>query len=252
LQIIEKNTRSVAYSLGFPIDVKRGDPDYPALLLAQSYLGQHRMGGRLYQRIREVRGINYGDYAYIEYFPRGMFLMEPEQNLARRSQIFQIWIRPAEPPQAAFTLRLAMFELNRLVKEGLSQDEFDRSREFLSKYVNVLTKTKRAELGYAIDTLYYGISDYNSYIRTALAKLTREQVNAAIRKHLRADRIQMVAVARDADALKKQLLGAGPSPIPYGTPKPAAILEEDKQVESFDIGLRAEDVEILPVEKVFE
>ncbi|HSP68108.1 MAG TPA: insulinase family protein, partial [Bryobacteraceae bacterium] len=30
--IVEKNTRSVAYSFGFPIDVKRGDPDYPALL----------------------------------------------------------------------------------------------------------------------------------------------------------------------------------------------------------------------------
>ena len=68
--IVEKNTRSVAYSLGFPIDVKRGDPDYPALLLMQSYLGPHRMsGGRLFQRIREIRGINYGDYAYIEYFP---------------------------------------------------------------------------------------------------------------------------------------------------------------------------------------
>ena len=36
--IVEKNTRSVAYSLGFPIDVKRGDPDYPALLVMQSYL----------------------------------------------------------------------------------------------------------------------------------------------------------------------------------------------------------------------
>jgi zinc protease len=252
LQIIEKNTRSVAYSLGYPIDVKRGDPDYPALLLAQSYLGQHRMSGRLYDRIREVRGINYGDYAYIEYFPRGMFALEPEQNIARRSQIFQIWIRPAEPPQAAFTLRLAVYELNRLVKEGLTEDEFERSRQFLSKYVNVLTKTKRAELGYAIDSLYYGIPDYNTYIRTTLSKLTREQVNAAIRKHLRADRLQIVAVARDAADLKKQLIGAGPSPIPYTTPKPAAILEEDKQVERFDIGLRPEDVEIVPADQILE
>ena len=48
--IVEKNTRSVAYSLGFPIDVKRGDPDYPALLVMQAYLGPHRLsGGRLYQ-----------------------------------------------------------------------------------------------------------------------------------------------------------------------------------------------------------
>jgi len=140
--IVEKNTRSVAYSMGFPIDVKRGDPDYPALLLMQSYFGPHRMsGGRLFQRIREIRGINYGDYAYIEYFPRGMFLMDPSPNLARRSQIFQIWIRPVEPPAAAFTLRLAAYELDKLVKDGIPVDDFDRTKEFLGKYVNLLTKT---------------------------------------------------------------------------------------------------------------
>jgi zinc protease len=250
--IVEKNTRSVAYSFGFPIDVKRGDPDYPALLVAQSYLGQHRLNGRLFDRIREIRGINYGDYAYIEYFPRGGQLLEPPPNLARNNQAFQIWIRPAEPPQAAFTLRLAFYELNKLIKEGISQADFDRTKEFLPKYVNVLTKTKRAELGYAIDSLYYGIPNYNAYIKEALAKLTREQVNAAIRKHIRADRLQIVAVSANAEDLKKQIVGAGPSTIQYNTPKPADILAEDKIAGAFDIGLRPQDVTIVRVEKVFE
>src|SRR5712691_4575196 len=35
--LIDKNTRSVAISLGTTLDVKRGDADYPALLVAQSY-----------------------------------------------------------------------------------------------------------------------------------------------------------------------------------------------------------------------
>ncbi|MEO8129745.1 MAG: insulinase family protein, partial [Bryobacteraceae bacterium] len=125
--MVEKNTRSVAYSIGFPITVKRGDPDFPALLVAQSYLGQHRnSGGLLYNHMREARGLNYGDYAYIEYFPNGMFLSEPEPNLARRQQIFQIWIRPVEPATAHFTLRLAMFEFDRFLKEGLSEESFQR------------------------------------------------------------------------------------------------------------------------------
>jgi zinc protease len=251
--IVEKNTRSVAYSFGFPIDVKRGDPDYPALLLMQSYLGPHRMsGGRLFQRIREIRGINYGDYAYIEYFPRGMNLMEPSPNLARRSQIFQIWIRPVEPPQAAFTLRLAFFELNKLIKDGIPVDDFNRTKEFLTKYVNVLTKTKNAELGYAIDSMVYGIPDYNSYIKSAIAKLTVEQVNAAIRKHLRADRIQIVAVSANAEQVKQQLVGSGPTPIQYNSAKPAEIMTEDKLVEKLDLGLRPADIQIIPVAKVFE
>lgn len=251
--LVEKNTRSVAYSFGFPIDVKRGDPDYPALLLMQSYLGPHRMsGGRLFQRIREIRGINYGDYAYIEYFPRGMNLMEPSPNLARRSQIFQIWIRPVEPPSAAFALRLAFFELGKLIKDGISAEDFNRTREFMGKYVNVLTKTKNAELGYAIDSLYYGIPDYNSYIKNGIAKLTLEQVNTAIRKHLRADRIQIVAVSANAGQLKQQLTGSGPTPIQYNSAKPADILAEDKLVEKLDLGLRPADIQIVPVATVFE
>jgi zinc protease len=251
--IVEKNTRSVAYSFGFPIDVRRGDPDYAALLVMQSYFGQHRdSGGRLFQRIRGIRGINYGDYAYIEYFPRGEQVLEPPPNVARSSQAFQIWIRPAEPPQAAFALRLAVFELNKLVKDGIPQEDFDHTKEFLSKYVNVLTKTKRAELAYAIDSLYYGIPNYNTYIKSALAKLTREQVNAAIRKHLRVDRMQIVAVSANAEDLKRQITGAGPSTIEYNSPKPADVLAEDKMVGAFDIGLRPEDVEIVAVDKVFE
>src|SRR5581483_5055402 len=73
LTIVDKDTRSVAYSLGYPIDITRASADYVPLLLAASYLGQHReSGGVLYDQMREKRGLNYGDYAYIEYFPRGM------------------------------------------------------------------------------------------------------------------------------------------------------------------------------------
>lgn len=251
--IVEKNTRSIAYSFGFPLNVKRGDPDYPALLLMQSYFGPHRMsGGVLFQRIREIRGINYGDYVYIEYFPRGMFGFQPAPNLARQSQIFQIWIRPVEPPTASFTLRLAMYELSKLIKDGIPAEDFDRVKQFLNKYLNVLTSTKDAELGYAIDSLYYGIPDYLTYVKSAIAKLTREQVNEAIRKHLRTERIQFVAIAGDAAGLKKELLSSELATINYTSPPPEAILEEDKTVGKWPLGLREEDIKIVPLEQVFQ
>ena len=250
ITIVEKQTRSVAYSIRYPIDVRRGDPDYPALLLAQSYLGQHRnSGGRLYSRIRQERGLNYGDYAYIEYFPRGMFQFEPSPNLARGSQIFQIWIRPVEPPTAVFTLRLALYELDRLVNDGLSQEDFQRTRSFLTKYVNLLTRTKSAELGYAIDSRYYGIPEYNGYLKAALAKLTRDQVNQAIRRHLRPDRLEIVAVSANAEELKKKIESGAPSPMTYNSPKRQEILDEDKAVEKWPLKAR---ITIVPVEKVFE
>jgi len=251
--LIEKDTRSVAWSFGYPIDVKRGDPDYAALLVAQSYLGQHReSGGRLFTRLREARGLNYGDYAYIEYFPRGMNRMEPEPNLARQQQIFQIWIRPVEPPDAGFALRAALFELNKLVKNGIAPADFETSRGFLSKFVNVLTKSKSAELGYAIDSLYYGIPEYNQYLKTSLAKLTADDVNTAVRRHLRVDDIEIVGVAKDAAKLGALLTGDAPTPIHYNSPKPQDVLDEDKIIERWPLHLRAEDVRVVPVGTVFE
>src|SRR5215472_2430279 len=140
-------------------------------------------GGVLYDEMRERRGLNYGDYAYIEHFPLGMYFMEPPPNVARRQQIFQIWIRPVEPSNAVFALRLALFELDKLIKNGIPEDGFERTREFLSKHANVLTRTRSAELGYAIYGIWYGSPTYTEQLKSALAKLTREDVNRVVRQH---------------------------------------------------------------------
>ncbi|MBL8226932.1 MAG: insulinase family protein [Bryobacterales bacterium] len=253
LLMVEKQTRSVAISLGFPIEVRRGHPDYPALLVAQSYLGQHRNSGvRLYDRLREIRGLNYGDYAYIEYFPRGMYQFEPDPNLARQQQIFQVWIRPVQPETAHFALRLAMFELEKFHRDGLSQEDFEKTRGFLSKYVNLLTKTKRAELGYAIDSKFYGIPDYNSYLKTALAKLTRDEVNRAIRKHLPMDNLKIAMIAEGCEKLKEAIVSDAVSTMTYNSPKPKDVLEEDKIVEKLPLRIKATNVRILKADTVFE
>ncbi|HEX8291735.1 MAG TPA: pitrilysin family protein, partial [Pyrinomonadaceae bacterium] len=70
VEIIQRETRATAISMGVPIAVNRSHKDWPALALVASYLGQHRSSvSHLYQRLREARGLNYGDYAYVEYFP---------------------------------------------------------------------------------------------------------------------------------------------------------------------------------------
>ncbi|HVO49678.1 MAG TPA: insulinase family protein, partial [Thermoanaerobaculia bacterium] len=78
VEIVAKETRATAISFGFPIDVTRSSADFAALSVARSWLGEHRAtSSHLFQRIREMRGMNYGDYAYIEAFPGGMFRMLP-------------------------------------------------------------------------------------------------------------------------------------------------------------------------------
>jgi zinc protease len=250
--IVEKDTRSVAISLGFPIPVTRAKPDYAALLLAASYFGQHRMsGGVLYNELREKRGLNYGDYAYIEYFPQGMYLMEPSPNLARHSQIFQIWIRPVEPSNAKFALRMALYQLDRLIREGIPAEAFERTRDFLTRYVNFLTRTQRAELGYAIDSVWYATSTYAESVKSALSKLTVSSVNRAIKSNLRTSRVVIAIVAKDAQEIKQQLASDDSSPMTYNSPKPEELTEVDRAVEKWPLNLRAEDIKIVPVGDVF-
>src|SRR5919205_3747066 len=239
IEIIKRETRATAISMGFPIPVNRSHKDWPALALVASYLGQHRSSvSHLYQRLREARGLNYGDYAYIEYFPRGMFQFEPDPNLARSSQIFQIWIRPVEPQNGLFALRAALFEYDKLVREGMPQKDFEDIRNFLTKYANVLTATQDARLGYALDSRYYGTPDFSAYVRDRLSKLTLADVNRAIRQYLKTDRMRVVVVTKDAEALRDAIVQGAPSPIKYNSPKPQEILEEDKVIEAYKIDVR--------------
>ena len=253
LEIVTRDTRSTAISLGFPIEVNRSSRDWPSLALAASYFGQHRSSNSyLYQRLREARGLNYGDYAYVEYFPRGMFLMTPDPNLARQQQIFQIWIRPVEAENSMFALRAALFEHDKLVRDGISQEAFDSTREFLTKFANVLTQTQSARLGYALDSRYYGIPDYAEYIKTELSKLKLADVNAAIRRHLKSDRMRIVMVTKDAEALRGAIVKNTASPITYNSPKPKEITDEDKLIEFYKVNVKPEDIKIAPVGQVFQ
>ncbi len=250
--IIKKETRATAISLGFPIGVTRSDEEWIALDVVRSFLGQHRnSSAHLFQRIREVRGMNYGDYAYIEYFPRGMFQFTPDPNLKRRQQIFQIWIRPVEPPNSHFALRIALYELERLVRDGLTREQFEETRKFLLKNTALVVKTLSEVLGYALDAKAYGYDDFVSYVRKGLENLTVEEVNRVMRKHLQADNVRIVIITKEAESLRDAIAADTLSPITYNAEKPQEVLDEDKVIESLKLRIPAANIKIVPSDQVF-
>ena len=252
LYLVEKAARGVAISLGFPIAATRGHADYVALLLASSALGQHRMSsGRLFTRMRQLRGLNYGDYAYIEHFPGGMYTLEPLPNVARSRQIFQLWVRPVDREHAHFALRLALHELEQFVTNGLTQEEFARAQSFLSKYVNLLLKTKAAELGYAVDSEFYGTVPYPEYVRAGVRGLTLEDVNAAVRRHLRWEQVKVVMVGEGMAELRESILANVESPMTYNSEKADEILREDEAVMRREIRVAPRDAVVVGVDEMF-
>jgi zinc protease len=251
VEIIRKETRATAISMGHPLPVTRNSADFAALNVARAWLGEHRASsGRLYDRIREVRGLNYGDYAYIEFFNRPGFQFFPSPNIARRSQLFEIWIRPVVPENAQMSMRIALYELQKLIDNGLSQQDFDNTRDYLMKNVYLLTSNQNQRLGYALDSWWFGMGDYVETMRGAYAKLTRDDVNRAVKKYLSAKNLHVVIVTKDADGLRQTLLADGPSSIQYDAPKPE-LAEEDKTIGAYKLNLKPENVRIVSVDEVF-
>ena len=251
--LVQKETPAVAVSFGFPIELRRGDPDWVALWLVRSYFGEHRnSNSHLYKRIRETRGMNYGDYAYIEYFPRGMFQFHPDTNLARQQQIFQVWLRPLrDNNDAHFATRTAMFELDKLVSNGMSESDFETTRAYLSKFVSLLMDGQSRQLGYAVDSQFYRIGNFADYVREGLNKLTLDDVNRVIKANLSTDNVQYVFVSKDTKDLRDRLLSNRASPMSYDADKPQKLLDEDKLISKISLGLSKDKVKIVNSNDVF-
>lgn len=250
--LIEKETPSTAMSLGFPISVLRGDRDFMALWLFRSWFGEHRnSSSHLYQVIREARGLNYGDYAYIEYFPNGWRYRFPPPNFARRQQLFEIWIRPVPNETAHFVLRAVLRELQKVVDQGMSKEDFERTKRFLKKYYRNYAQTTEAQLGYRLDDRFYGTKDFLKAFPKALDRLTLEEVNLAIRRHLQYKNIKIVMITENAEQLKEALVKDLPSPITYKTPKPPEILAEDQEIAKYSLSIPEQNVTILKAEDMF-
>lgn len=251
--IVEKECDATAISFGFPISVVRGDEDFYALALFNSWFGEHRnSSSHLYQVIREARGMNYGDYSYIEIFPNGGRRQMPAPNNARRQQLFEVWIRPVRHAHRHFALRAAMRELQLVIDNGLTEEQFALTKNFLDKYALQYAKTTSDRLGYAVDSKFYGIKgDYIELFRRKIEALTREEVNDAIRRHLRTDRVKFGVVTSDAEAFRTALVNNTASPVTYDTPKPPEVLEEDKTISTYALPFTEKNIRIVAVDEMF-
>ena len=152
--LVEKNADSTAISIGMPWTLSRKDPDWPAMSVARSAFGEHRQtNGRLMQRLREMRGLNYGDYAYIEHFRQeGGDAATAQTGRARQQQEFTIWLRPIRDDNRLFALRAALYELARtLGDEPFSAQEVEQTKGFLDGYILLFDQTDARKLGYALE-----------------------------------------------------------------------------------------------------
>lgn len=260
--LVEKDTDSSPVSFGFPIDLLRSDADFYAMMVFNASTGEHRNPhGRLFQVIRNARGLNYGDYTYIEAFPRASSAQVPPVNVGRRSQVFEVWLRPVagENPdlqhaRTLFALRAAMRELGLVLDGGLSPERFESTREFLRHYSRNYGRTLNRRLAYRVDDAFYGMEDpgFLASMAPGLDVLTPEDVRDAVRRRIQIRNLWIVTITRDAAGFREKLVSGIATPIEYSGPQAVQVLEEDKQIAVVPIPVREEDIKIIGIDDVFE
>ena len=245
-----------AISAGFPMNINRSSDDFPALMVANSWLGEHRKSySRLYQKIREARSMNYGDYTYVEWYEGGGGNMLPPAGTPRSLNYFSIWLRPVQTAKglkgqypelidlkvghAPFAMRMALHELNQMINQGMSQEDFEKTRDFLRSYSKLYVEGMGKKLGYAMDSKFYGRTDWIKELDGLLAKLTREQVNAAIKKYWQTNNMEWVIITDESEVepLVKVFKEGMPAPIAYSNGLKASlspeILSEDEIINVY-------------------
>jgi zinc protease len=251
--LVDKPSLGNAISLGHPITVTRSDDDFYPLAVAASYLGEHRtFNGVLMLNMRQKRGLNYGDYAYVENFIQQGQSTFPLPNIPRRRQHFEIWLRPVPPASAGFAIRQAIFETDRLIREGIPEAGFEATRIFLHNYINLWTQDSSRRLGYAIDALLYG-KDVIAELKARLPKMTKADVDRAVRAQLSTANLAVAVVGDKVRQLATALATGKPTPILYDTKDtPADVLAEDERIAAYPLPVSPANIKIVSANVLFE
>lgn len=266
LIITQPNAIATGVHFGFPIDVRRGDPDYWPLFVGNVFLGLHRDDfGRLYQEIRSQRGYNYGDYSYVEYYAGRPYFLFPPPTTPRNRQYFSIWIRPVSHQYTHFVTKAATAELDRFIREGLTPEQVAatkvKTRTLYLKYAD----SKSRQLGYRLDDLFYGTGN-RGYLLDMLKnidKVTTEQVNAAIKKHLQMANMKYIIVTNEVEGAKLADDIANNKNVQSKTleeyhitepltPDQQAMLAQDKQWAAYPLNIPQTNIKVVKAEEMFE
>lgn len=246
---------------GAPLAITRANDDFAALMIANSWMGEHRKSySRLYQKIRETRSMNYGDYSYIEWYSQGGRYQLPPSGVPRASNYWSIWIRPVQIasqlkeqyPELAdikvghahFALRMAIREFDQLINSGMSEGDFETTRTFLRSYIKLYAQSPAEQLGWLMDSRFYGRENYLAEMDTLLSKTTLKQVNAVIRKYWQSKNMFVTIVTDESEAkpLADALINNTPSPMSYSDQLkaglPADVLAEDEKVAVFPLNIK--------------
>jgi zinc protease len=179
LRLITPDKQNADLRARLPVALSDADADYPALSMANYLLGG---GGnsRLWKRIRETDGLSYSVNSQIAWNN-----FEPNSS----------WMASAifAPQNRAKVEAALREEIARVLKDGFGAQELDEGRNGLLNFRRLSRAQDDVLASQLASNLYLGRTfEISARVDAALAALTPEQVNLALRKYLKPEAIDMV------------------------------------------------------------
>jgi len=170
---------NATFRAGLGLPVRDDHADYPALVLA-NYLFGGTSSSRLPRRIREQEGLSYSV---------GSFLSVSSQDTRGEFGISAI-----HAPQNGSRLEvLVREELARALSEGFSDEEIATGKNSWLQSRQVARNQDGAVAGRLVAYLELGRTfAWDEQLERRIGALTRDEINAALRRHIRPEKISFV------------------------------------------------------------
>jgi zinc protease len=175
IPMMNKAQADVAY--GFAT-LRRSDPGYYACWLMNHAFGQYSMSGRLGDSIRERQGMAYYVYSTLD------------ANVMEGPLSIRAGVSASNIDRAVASIDE---EVDKLVKDGLTQKELDDSRRFLIYAMPRALETNAGIANFLQTAEFFDLGlDFDSRVPDLLKTVTLDQVNAVAREFLSVDRATVV------------------------------------------------------------
>ena len=165
--------------------VKRGDADYFPLYVGNHILGGGGMVSRLFEEVREKRGLSYSAYSYFSPMRfEGPFLA----GLQTKTE------------QADEALDVLMENIDKFIEQGPTEEELVASKKNITGGYALRIDSNSKILGYVTVIGFYGLPlDYLDTFNDKVNAVTVEQIKDAFKRRVSPDKLVTVMVGTPAD-----------------------------------------------------
>jgi zinc protease len=167
--------------------LRRTDPDYEAALVANAVLGQSALTARLGKRIRDEEGLSYTMWS----------------RFSMADYIDGLWLTDIKlaPTNLAKAMKSAREVMEEYAKEGPTPKELESQKSFFAGSSQVRLGSNAGVAAALVNAEKFGLGPrYLDEYPARIRAVTREQVLAAIRAHMRPEALHVV-VAGDVETV---------------------------------------------------